>query len=168
MFSFASSRLYLSVITLCLVTLAGGSALEAKIARTALAELVQQSDVILYGETARHVATPPESDYATIWFKATSLPKKLRGLDFGDVPVCDEVMLRDTIDLRKFPGAYIVFARANRRGCFSPVAGYKSLIPVQDGVAQTLNIDGEPDTQPLSTFLNKVLEMVGTSHTRAN
>lgn len=70
-------------------------------------------------------------------------------------------MLRDTIDLRKFPGSYVVFARANRRGCFSPVAGYKSLIPVQEGVARTVNIDGEPDTQPLGAFLNKVQKMIG-------
>ena len=115
-----------------------------------------------------HLAIPPESDYATIWFKAISFPKKLRGLDSGDVPVCDDVMLRDTINIRKFPGAYVVFARANRRGCFSPVAGYKSLIPVSEGAAQTVNIDGEPDTQTLDAFLDKVREMVGKANARAN
>jgi hypothetical protein len=168
MFDVAKKRRSLSIVALCVAIVAGGGAPKAKIARTTLAELVQQSDLVLYGETTHHVAVPPESNYATIWFKVMSFPKRLRGLDFGEVPVCDEVMLRDTIDLRKFPGSYVVFARANRRGCFSPVAGYKSLIPVRDGIAQTINIDDEPDTQPLSTFLNKVQGLAGKADTQTN
>jgi len=131
----------------------------AKIARTTLDELVRYSDLVFYGETTSHVA-PLENNPYVIWFRTSSFLKSPIGLDKGDLPICDDMMLRDTIDLRKYPGVYVVFARANRRGCYSPVAGYKSLVGIVEGTAQTFNIDEEPDTQPLDAFLTKIRTLI--------
>jgi len=149
----------LSTLAMAFFALVGAVAVCAKIAYTTLDELVRYSDLVFYGETTSHAA-PLENNPYVIWFKPSSFLRSPIGLDKGDLPICDDRMIRDTIDLRRFPGAYVVFARADRRGCYAPVAGYKSLVGVVKGVAQTFNVDEEPGTQPLDAFLTKIRTLI--------
>lgn len=82
-------------------------------------------------------------------------PKELAS---GDIPICEESSQRDTIDLRTYPGAYVVFA-SKRGPCFSPVAGYKSLTAAEDGIAWTATIDEEPESTRLDAFLAKIRKL---------
>jgi hypothetical protein len=136
----------------------------ARIAAITLKELVSLSDLVLYGETAEHHDRPSDTDAPVIWFKVTALSKKPPRLVSGDVPICDQTTFRDTIDLRKYPGAYVVFAKWNGQ-CFAPIAGYKSLIPVSQGVARTGDIDGQPQTEPLNSFLDKIGKLIANPRT---
>jgi hypothetical protein len=131
----------------------------AKIARITLEELVNRSDLVLHGENAQRRDPPSDNDAPVIWFKVTALSKSPPPPVSGDVPICDQAAFSDTIDLRKYPGEYVVFARWNGK-CFAPVAGYKSLIPVSQGVARTGDIDGQPPTEPLNIFLNKIRKLI--------
>lgn len=44
--------------------------------------------------------------------------------------------------------------------CFSPVAGYKSLIPVEDRIARTADIDEQPKTERLDVFFAKIRKLL--------
>ena len=113
------------------------------------------SDLIFYGETTHREDITHGRNVYIVRFKAESLLKEPEGLASGDIPVCENSSFQDTINLGKNPGAFVIFAK--RRGpCFSPVAGYKSIIPVADGVARTGAIDEQPETERLDAFIAKI------------
>lgn len=156
----SAKKRVLTAFALALVVLAAASTLEAKVVRTTLDELVEQSELVMYGVTT-HQEAQAERDQSIVWFKANSLLKAPKGLPGGDIPICEDSARRDTVNLREYSGAYVVFA-SMRGHCFSPVAGYKSLIPVNEGVARTLNIDEQPRTEPLEVFLAKIRKLLSS------
>jgi len=150
----------LTVLVFASIVIAVTNAVSAKVVRTTLEELVEKSELVLYGVTTRHEGgQPAAADGSIVWFKADVLLKAPQGLANGDVAICEESSQRDTIDLRTYPGAYVVFA-SERGDCFSPVAGYKSLIPVSEGIAQTVSIDEQPKAERLDVFLAKVRNLI--------
>ena len=143
------------------IVLAATSTLEAKVVRTTLDELVEQSELVMYGVTTIHQVDQAARDESIVWFKAQSLLKAPKDLPSGDIPICEDSARRDTINLREYAGAYVVFA-TKRGHCFAPVAGYKSLIPINEGVARTLDIDEQPRTEPLDVFFAKIRKLLSS------
>ena len=158
-FEIASSRRHLVSLGLAIFAIAVTAGLDAKIAARTLAELVNGSDLILYGETTPHVLPPLESDYGIVWFKPLFVIKGSPSSGQADIPVCEQSQYVDTIDLHKYPGAYVVFANHTRR-CYAPSAGYISLIPINEGIARTAAIDGEPETEPVRQFVKKIRKLM--------
>ncbi|HEU4878956.1 MAG TPA: hypothetical protein VFT21_05865 [Gemmatimonadaceae bacterium] len=155
----SSKKAALMALVLAPLVLAATSSLHAMVVRTTLGELVEQSELVMYGVTTTHQDDQAARDESTVWFKSESLLKAPKGLPSGDIPICEDSARSDTINLREYPGSYVVFA-TKRGKCFAPVAGYKSLIPVNEGVARTLDIDEQPRTEPLDVFFAKIRKLL--------
>jgi hypothetical protein len=153
------SKPVVAALALASIVLAATNTIDAKVVRTTLDELVKQSELVMYGATIIRQNDQAGRDGTIVWFKVDTLLKAPKGLPGGDIPICEDSARTDTINVREYPGAYVVFA-SKRGQCFSPVAGYKSLIPVNDGIARTLDIDEQPRTEPLDVFFAKIRKLL--------
>ena len=143
-----------TLVAILALALVAATPADARIRYMALQDLVDQSDLVFYGETVPDPNSPYVNKWV-LWFKVKELVKKPLTLPDGILPVCDQMTYVDTVDVRNHPGAYVVFAKFKGH-CYAPVAGYKSLIGVNEDAAYSAPIDGEPDTQLLSAFLEKL------------
>src|SRR6266480_1950194 len=128
---------------------------EAKMDKISLSELVRGSDLVLYGQTARHDVAPPNSDYSIAWIKPLSVLEAKNGAVGGeDLPICN---LTDTesVEFNAHPRRYVVFAKKAER-CYSPIAGINSVVWVSNKMAFTERIDGQPKKQRLDAFLKEI------------
>jgi hypothetical protein len=122
---------------------------ETKLLHIKLAELVDKSQFIAVGRTIRSAAAPS---------KVLFQPKEiLRGkmLEGGDIVLCNQPDDVESYDLRELEGLYVVFASFEVR-CYRPVHGVSSVIRMTDGVAWTVGIYDQPESQPVQEFLGKV------------
>jgi hypothetical protein len=131
---------------------------EAKVAYISLDELVQEADLVLYGQTTQHTGTPSKT---VAWMKPLAVLKNKKAVATGkDVPVCNGGDT-ESVDFNAYPGSYVVFV-SKEGDCYSPIAGIRSVVLIRDQVALTARIQGQPERQTLDAFLKEIRALVGS------
>ena len=150
-----TSRVWISVLCVLL----GLATAHAKMTVVSLSELVRKSDLIVYGHVNLTVGVSGESPSLVSFvpetiLKGNAIPGK-SGITFCN-PTGDELP-----DLSKIAGQLVIFA-SKRPECFELSHGDRSLVPVEAGVAKTVAIEGQPDTQSFRSFTRKLRLLVTT------
>lgn len=130
-----------------------------------LAQLVVKSDVVALGRTSR-TSDVSQSMGSTVAFEITMLLKGGNALDTSAIKLCNPNNNSEWPDLTKMQGDRIVFV-AKAGDCYSLVHGYRSIIGSDGGQAWTGVIEGQPDKQPITTFLKKIQILVRDPSTKA-
>jgi hypothetical protein len=131
----------------------------AKLIDITLSELVEGSDLIVYGQTAQRGSAESATDTSIVWFEPIAILKGSGLAKTQRLPICNTSNDVEAHDLSKFPGKYIVFAKSGDR-CSGPIHGISSVIRVDGGIASTISIVDQPAKQARSTFLKKVRALV--------
>lgn len=123
---------------------------QARLLDIKLADLVEKSDFIAFGESTSTTSTP-----SRVSFRPKQVLKGKAAVNGGEIILCNEPDNIESYDLRTMKGAYVVFA-APKNDCYQPVHGASSIIEVEDGIARTVSIIDQPSSQPLHTFFEKI------------
>jgi hypothetical protein len=140
--------LTLAVAMYCLPTVAGATDIT-------LADLIAQSEMILYG----HVAKGGNSTDTKVSFIPQAVLKGSGIAPGKPVPVCNTIGASDSFDLRAATKPLVVFAKSSA-DCLLPVHGIASTIVVSRGLAETAAIFDQPSREPISSLLAKIRHIV--------
>jgi hypothetical protein len=126
----------------------------AKIARVTLDQLVDESDIVVYGKTTTLNDVQHKNDGGVAWLRPITvlfgkIPDGSRGL-----PICNAVDT-ESLDLKANPGNYVLFVKRSGQ-CYSPVAGLKAVVPVVGALALTGRIDAEPERMKLKALFERI------------
>jgi hypothetical protein len=128
-------------------------AAEPKATNITLAELVQKSDVVVFG----HFVSSNGTDREGIPFVPESVLKgspKINGVIF----FCD-VHAEEYPDLSKMEGTSVIFAVRSQH-CLNLSHAERSIVYVESETVNTVEINGQPDFQPIKEFLRKIRALV--------
>jgi hypothetical protein len=161
MFSFLGRRVGLFSLAILLVS---GSSL-AKLVYITLEELVQTSVLIAYGKSAVDADGSSARGYTVVLFEPSVVLKGVASAKDARIPICNDPDDVETYDLRSVRGPYIVFAMLSE-SCYAPVRGIRSVVLVNDAMALTGNIEGQPRSQAVTVFLEKVRALISSQSSR--
>jgi hypothetical protein len=124
-----------------------------------LADLVAQSEVIMYG----HIIPGGGATESRVSFDPL-LVLKGQGIPANkSVPVCNAAGGAESFDLRAARSPLIIFAKSSA-DCLMPVHGSASTIAVNRGFAETTAIYDQPSKQRSAEFLAKIRRLVPQAH----
>ena len=153
-----------SIAAVLLVLLA--PILVAKPAAVTLAELVQQSSVIVFGRLETEGSSVPKPGSGWVPFKSSRVLKGDASLGGRDIQLCNSPPpMREYPDLSKLAGDVILFLAAEKEGCFEYSRTTISVVGVRDGKVTTAAIADQPIDQPWDVFLGK-LRRLGAGEAR--
>lgn len=126
-----------------------------------LPSLVAESELIVYGTVARtHKEHSSESD-EWVRFKVVGALKGDNLVQSGTVMLCNFRPNTEYPDLSKLNGDAVLFLmKSPSKNCFNLSHNYRSVIGVHDEMADTLDIDGQPERQPFEQFKVQVAALV--------
>jgi hypothetical protein len=162
MIKLCTRRVALAAVTLCLLLHSGW--VLAELIPMTLKGLVQEATVIAYGSSVPRSAVPPKAS-STVRFQPVSVLKGKSLVKDEPIEVCNDPSDIESYDLRQFVEPYIIFA-TKARGCWMPVRGMISVVPIKADGAATWRIQGEPAAQPFTAFLMKITSLVRASADR--
>ena len=142
----------------CLAILAS-TACFAKATVVTLSELTKQSTVIVYGTIAQ--GSPSSESQTSVWvaFTPTLTIKGTDAIRGGKIELCNTRPNTEWPDLSKMQDNVVLFL-SKKDGCFNLSHNYRSVVRVSDARAQTGEIKGQPDDQPLDEFLGRLKSLV--------
>ena len=127
-----------------------------------LNELVKQSDVIVFGHVSSAETANIHLPLGTVRFKIKSVLKGREIVhDQKALLLCNPHSNSELPDLSKTFAEKIVFLTQGKN-CYDLSHGYVSLVEVVGGLASTYAITGEPQSQPLTSFVNQVRAIVSS------
>jgi hypothetical protein len=148
-----TSRIWISLLCVLL----GLATAHAKMTVVALSDLVRKSDLIVYGHVDLTVRASGESP-SLVSFVPEAVLKGRAIAGTGAITLCnphgDELL-----DLSKMTGTLVIFA-SKRPECFDLSHGDRSIVPVEAGLAKTVAIRDQPETQQLKTLLRRIRALV--------
>jgi hypothetical protein len=155
-----SFSIFLAQIIISLCSFAFSSATLGRMTDVTLAELVKESEAIVYGRVDSDTASREQSAANVVRFKILSVLKgqRLVGTD-KTVSLCNAHSDSEQPDLSKLKGTAIVFV-TRASNCFDLSHGYVSVVQVTDSRASTYAIQGQPDSQLSQSFLKMVRAIV--------
>jgi hypothetical protein len=148
-----TSRIWISVLCVLL----GFATAHAKMTVVSLSELVRKSDVIVYGHVDLTVAASGESP-SLMPFVPMEILKGKAIAGNGAITFCNPHS-DELPDLSKMTGTFVIFG-SKRPECFDLSHGDRSIISVEAGVAKTVAIRDQPETQQLNALLRKIRALV--------
>jgi hypothetical protein len=139
-------------------------AVTARLPDTTLAELVQEADLVAYGETRLPDSRSLERSVSDGAKTVTFAPKLiLKGADLMPgqtaIMLCNDPKNTEAYDLSKLPLTYFVFA-SKQDGCYQPILGVRSVVKVADGLAYTVAIKDQPERQAYESFIERIKSSV--------
>ncbi len=144
-----------SVAAVLLVLLA--PILVAKPAAVTLAELVQQSSVIVLGRLETEGSSVPKPGSGWVSFKSLQVLKGDASFGGRDIQLCNSPPpMREHPDLSKLSGQVVLFLSAEKGGCFEYSHTTTSVVGVRGGEVTTAAIADQPIYQPWDVFLEKL------------
>jgi hypothetical protein len=121
-----------------------------------LADLIAQSEVIVYG----HVVRSAKDTQNSVTFVPQTVLKGDGIAANNALPLCNAVGAPDSFDLRAVSKGLIIFARSTAE-CLQPVHGFASVIAVgRGGLAETAALYDQPAREPVATFLGKIRHLL--------
>jgi hypothetical protein len=123
-----------------------------------LADLVAQSEVIVYG----HVVRSAKDTQNSVTFVPQTVLKGDGIAANTALPLCNTVGAADSFDLRAVSKALIIFATSTAE-CLKPVHGFASTIAVGRGRAETAALYDQPARQPVAAFMAKIRHLLQSS-----
>jgi hypothetical protein len=123
-----------------------------------LADLVAQSEVIVYG----HVVRSAKDTQNSVTFVPQSVLKGDGITVNTPLPLCNAVGASDSFDLRAVSKPLIIFANSTAE-CLKPVHGFASTIAVGHGKAETAALYDQPAREPVSSFLAQIRHLLQSS-----
>ena len=134
-----------------LVGLLCSAVAESKETIVTLSELVKESDIVVIGHFPRHDGSVPAG--SAIPFIPEAMLKGTR-LSKETIFFCNAHGV-EYPDLSKMEGIRVIFA-VKSTNCLNLAHGNRSIIYVESGVAKTVEIEDQPENQPLKGFLEKI------------
>jgi hypothetical protein len=135
-----------------------GVAPAARSSDVKLADLIAQSEIIVYGHVVRSAR---DTQNAVTFVPQTVL--KGEGIAVNTaLPLCNAVGANDSFDLRAVSKPLIIFANSTAE-CLKPVHGFASTIAVGRGKAETAALYDQPARQPVAAFMAKIRHLLQTS-----
>jgi hypothetical protein len=131
--------------------------LSAKVIDITLAELVQKSELVACGRTAKPAKKRAES---TVLFSPITVLKGQQIVRDQKIYLCKMPASSESYDLSTIEEDYIVFASLDGR-CYRPVHWISSIIMAKDDLVKTSAIADQPEYQALSDFIQKIQDLVG-------
>lgn len=131
--------------------------LVAKPAAVTLAELVQDSPIIVRGRLETEGDSVPKPGSGWVSFKSLQVLKGDVSFGGRDIQLCNSPPpMREYPDLSKLAGEVVLFLSAEKRGCCEYSHTTTSVVGVRDGKVTTAAIADQPIYQPWNVFLEKV------------
>ena len=144
-----------ALICLAGVGVLGIGVAQAKLETITLSQLVNEADLVFYGQTTQHKRTTSERDHSVAWIKPLSVLKnKTRENGAADIPICNGGDA-EQVDFISNPGSYVVFV-SKEGSCYAPIAGFNSVVLVKDKIVHSGRIEGQPREQGLAEFVEQV------------
>jgi hypothetical protein len=139
----------------------------AKTSAITLAELVQQSPVIVLGQVEKESGSKGGNS-RWVSFRPSQILRGEASIAGRDVQLCNSPpSMREYPDLSKFTGDVVLFLSAQKGGCFEFSHTTTSVVEVHDGRATTAAIADEPLYQPREAFLDKLRSLISKQGTSA-
>lgn len=127
----------------------------------ALPELTKESQVILSGHidtTDRHSSS---SSSGWLRFHVSGVLKGVSSVREGAVALCNSRPNPEWPDLSKLTGEAVLFLlQSPSKKCFNLSHNYRSLIEIHGDQVDTAAIEGQPESQQLDRFLEKIRSLV--------
>jgi hypothetical protein len=123
-----------------------------------LSELVRKSDAIVYGHVKLSSQGVSADSPSLVSFVPEAILKGKVIVGNGAITFCNPHG-EEYPDLSKLTGTLVIFA-TKRRECFDLSHGDRSIVPVEAGVAKTVAIEDQPETQPFKAFEKNLRALV--------
>lgn len=135
--------------------------LAAKPAGATLAQLVQQSPVIVFGRLETEGSSVPKPGSGWVPFKSLQVLRGDASLAGRDIQLCNSPPpMREYPDLSKLTGEVVLFLSAEKAGCFEYSHTTISVAGARDGRVDTAAMADQPMSLSWDEFLQRFRKLI--------